>query len=174
MEETEGLNGVLVVKDTGKSKRKFKIVTQETTLYLKGETPEDRDTWIQFLVHETQGGNAAALQQYLGDEKTNIIVSGQLEEESKGQKKTSKEVTSPKNNRDEPLAFRMFAASQENQNEPTISQISDLLNKYEERLKSKRDESQLAYEKFSSELLVLESDLDKKQKEKFSKMKNFA
>jgi hypothetical protein len=46
MEETEGLNGVLVVKDTGKSKRKFKIVTQETTLYLKGETPEDRDTWI--------------------------------------------------------------------------------------------------------------------------------
>ena len=46
--------------------------------------------------------------------------------------------------------------------------------KYEERLKNKREESKIAYEKFSSDIAVIESDLDKKMKEKFQRMKTSA
>jgi hypothetical protein len=46
--------------------------------------------------------------------------------------------------------------------------------KYEERLKTKREESKIAYEKFSSDIAVIESDLDKKMKEKFQRMKTSA
>jgi hypothetical protein len=46
--------------------------------------------------------------------------------------------------------------------------------KYEERLKNKREDSKIAYEKFSSDIAVIESDLDKKMKEKFQRMKTSA
>lgn len=69
------------------------------------------------------------------------------------------------NSGDEPLAFRMFNA--EAQKEMSISQITELLLKYEERLKNKREESSIAYEKFSSDMAVIESELDKKMKDKF-------
>lgn len=60
------------------------------------------------------------------------------------------------------------------QKEMSISQITELLLKYEERLKSKREESQVAYEKFTSDMIVIESELDKKMKEKFGRMKTSA
>ena len=46
--------------------------------------------------------------------------------------------------------------------------------KYEERLKTKREESKIAYEKFSSDIAVIESDLDKKMRDKFQRMKTSA
>lgn len=58
--------------------------------------------------------------------------------------------------------------------EPSISQITELLMKYEERLKSKKEESSIAYEKFTSDMAIIEKDLDKKTKEKFKHMKSSA
>lgn len=52
--------------------------------------------------------------------------------------------------------------------------MTDLLLKYEERLKSKREISQLAYQKFTSELFVLESEVDKKHRDRYQVMKGFA
>lgn len=57
------------------------------------------------------------------------------------------------------------------QNVPSIRQITELLQKYQDSLASKIDSSQVSYEKFSTELSLIESELEKKQKEKFSKMK---
>ena len=59
-------------------------------------------------------------------------------------------------------------------NAPSITQITDLLQKYEDKLTSKRDASQVSYEKFTQDLITIESDLEKKHKEKFSRMKSSA
>ena len=61
-----------------------------------------------------------------------------------------------------------------NINAPSITQITDLLQKYEDKLTSKRDASQVSYEKFTQDLITIESDLEKKHKEKFSRMKSSA
>jgi vacuolar-type H+-ATPase subunit D/Vma8 len=52
--------------------------------------------------------------------------------------------------------------------------VTDLLLKYEERLKSKREISQMAFQKFTSELFVLESEVDKKHRDRYKIMKGFA
>jgi hypothetical protein len=52
--------------------------------------------------------------------------------------------------------------------------VTDLLLKYEERLKAKREESQVAYERFTSELFAMESEVDKKHRERYQKMKAHA
>ena len=52
--------------------------------------------------------------------------------------------------------------------------MTDLLLKYEERLKAKREESQVAYERFTSELFAMESEVDKKHRERYQKMKAHA
>ena len=52
VDQTDGLNGILVVKTSDKDS-KFKIITQEVTLKLKAENPTERDSWIQVLVQET-------------------------------------------------------------------------------------------------------------------------
>lgn len=57
------------------------------------------------------------------------------------------------------------------QNVLTIRQITEHLQKYQDSLAQKIDSSQVSYEKFSTELSLIESELEKKQKEKFSKMK---
>jgi hypothetical protein len=48
------------------------------------------------------------------------------------------------------------------------------LLKYEDRLKGKKEESAKAYEKFTSDMAVIESELDKKMREKFKVIKNSA
>jgi peptide subunit release factor RF-3 len=52
--------------------------------------------------------------------------------------------------------------------------VTDLLLKYEERLKAKREESQVAYERFTSELFAMESEVDKKHRDRYQKMKAHA
>ena len=52
--------------------------------------------------------------------------------------------------------------------------ITELLQRYEEKLTAKIDNSQQAYEKFANDLVVVESELEKKQKDKFGKMKHSA
>ena len=69
VDQTEGLNGVLFVRDPD-SARKFKVVTQEGSLLLKAETAEERDQWIHSLVQETQGG---PLQSMYGDDKSHFV-----------------------------------------------------------------------------------------------------
>jgi len=68
VEQTEGLNGVLVVKKADKKKNKFKIVTQEETIRLEADSPEERDLWIQVLVNETQGSSGVQ-----GDDKFTLM-----------------------------------------------------------------------------------------------------
>ena len=53
IEHTEGLNGILVIRNPD-SKRKFKIVTEDVTLAVKAETAEERDSWIKALIDESQ------------------------------------------------------------------------------------------------------------------------
>lgn len=57
---------------------------------------------------------------------------------------------------------------------PTISLINEKLQNYESRLAEKIDYSQIAYEKFSSDLSTIESTLERKDKEKFGKLKGSA
>jgi peptide subunit release factor RF-3 len=52
--------------------------------------------------------------------------------------------------------------------------VTDLLLKYEERLKAKREESQVSYERFTSELFAMESEVDKKHRDRYQKMKAHA
>jgi hypothetical protein len=46
VDNTEGLNGVLVVRKANSKKNQFKIITSEETIRLVAETPDERDSWI--------------------------------------------------------------------------------------------------------------------------------
>lgn len=52
MEGTDGLNGVLVIRDSN-SRSKFKIITASSTLYLKADSKSERDKWVQAILNET-------------------------------------------------------------------------------------------------------------------------
>ena len=58
------------------------------------------------------------------------------------------------------------------ENSPTLSQINDLLLEHENMLHIKIDQSQTSYERYSQDMLVLETELEKKYKDKFGKMKS--
>ncbi len=76
----EGFNGVLVVKQP-ESKRKFKVVTQELTVYLKAETAEERESWVQALAQETHSANAAVMQSlYAGPDGLSFAAGEDLNE----------------------------------------------------------------------------------------------
>lgn len=54
---------------------------------------------------------------------------------------------------------------------PTLSQINDLLLEHESLLHKKIDQSQAVYERYSQDMLALEDVLEKKHKDKFTRMK---
>ena len=118
VDQTEGINGVLVVRDPD-SQRKFKVITQEGSLLLKAETHEERESWIHALVQETQGGMAGPLQSMYGDDKS-YFNGGDEQIDTRLNPKSSKELKNNHNHHDEPLAFRMFA-QEGAQKEPSIS-----------------------------------------------------
>lgn len=153
VEQTDGQNGVIVLRVQG-SKRKFKIITEDCTLSLKAETPEEREDWIQHLMHET----AAALG--VAGFATSTMI-GEVEEA----------VDSGHEGGLPPAAnFKNLTSIQQ----PSIRQIAELLQRYEDKLNAKIEASQDTYQKFASDLAIIESELEKKHKDKVGRLKTSA
>ena len=127
------------------SKTKFQIVTPDGKLKFKAMNSQEREQWLSALAKEV--GVA------ISDEK-NVTI------DAKSKKK-------PSDKHD--TALRRL---QEESPSPTLSQINDLLLEHENMLHAKIGQSQESYERYSQDMSSLESELEKKYRERFTKMKN--
>lgn len=115
------------------SARKFKIITEEKTLTLKAETSQEREEWIQALVHETHAalGMNMDLQSQYDDPNDHRALSDGV-----GAAAPTFGGAGKINNLQAIQDFQM-----PKQNVPSIRQITELLQKYQDSLASKIDSS---------------------------------
>jgi hypothetical protein len=138
---------VFLIRTPG-SLKKFKILTPETKLNLKANTQAEREEWISKIAEEVREGvgeEGAVVQN--DDGGANPAEDGMI---STSKKKRLLDAEAPS---------------------PTLSQINDLLLEHESRLHKKIDQSQAVYERYALDMVALEDDLEKKHRDKFSRMK---
>ena len=120
----EGVSSTHVFKDQGKSRTKFKLITEEVSLSLKAESPEERDSWIHALIHETQ-----AMISHVNDE----LEGGTHDANGAGAQDSYRTVSLQK--------IQEFQMPERTAAPTTIRQITELLQRYEEKLTAKIDNS---------------------------------